>query len=87
MRKVMQLVVLNSLGNFGKTTILNLVYDTLVNHGATIRTTKTNLGRNPKDFEVILNYNGKTIVIYTMGDITDNLIETMEKYALIPVDF
>jgi ABC-type dipeptide/oligopeptide/nickel transport system ATPase component len=56
----------------GKSTTLNLVYDLLVERGATVEKEKIVLG-NPiqKDFECVLNYKGKKIAFYTMGDYVD----------------
>jgi energy-coupling factor transporter ATP-binding protein EcfA2 len=83
----MKVIMLRGPSSCGKTTILNLVYDTLMNtHNATIHTAKMPLGGNSKDFEAILNYNGKTVSIFTMGDYSIGVTNTMKKYAGFPAD-
>jgi len=78
----MEVIMLDGPGSCGKTTTLNLVYSELTTiHGATVHTNKTPLGGNQQDFEVILNYNGKTVAIFTMGDFSNMIINAMNKYA------
>jgi ABC-type cobalamin/Fe3+-siderophores transport system ATPase subunit len=85
MKKETKLIVLFGPNNCGKTATLTLCCDTLIStHGATINTKKKYI--NQKDFEVILDYKGKTVAIYTMGDRTNELIAAIKKYASIPVD-
>jgi ABC-type dipeptide/oligopeptide/nickel transport system ATPase component len=65
----------------GKSTTLNLVYDSLVERGATVEKEKIVLG-NPiqKDFECVLNYKGKKIAFYTMGDFPDKIGGEIKPY-------
>ena len=73
--------------NSGKTTTLNLVYDHLAKiAGAHIIRPKTRLGGDPKDFECELNYKGRNIVFYTMGDFRHLLRQQIVNYAANAVD-
>jgi predicted AAA+ superfamily ATPase len=81
----MKVIMLRGPRKCGKTPILTLCDDTLMNiHGTTIHTEKEFLNEN--DFKVILNYKGKTVAIYTMGDYSTKVIEAMKEYANKSVD-
>jgi hypothetical protein len=77
----MKIIMLSGDTNKGKSTTFNLVYDSL--NPKTIVEPKKLLG-NPiyKDFECIIEYEGKRIAFYTMGDFPNYLIEAFEKYKI-----
>ena len=86
----MKVIMLTGPSSCGKTTILNLVYDELIQAGAAITTARVQLGTNPLDFETELSYakKGKTkkVAIFSMGDLANEVIGAMKKYAKIGVD-
>lgn len=77
----MKIIALKGPGSSGKSTTLNLVYDKLIHLGAKVLVPKTFL-LNPKqiDFECILEYTGKKIAFYTMGDYSGKTIGAIDKY-------
>jgi DNA-binding LacI/PurR family transcriptional regulator len=84
----MKIIVLEGESDVGKTNILNLVYDTLTNTGkATVRVVKERVLEGERDFETVLKMKGKTVAIYTMGDLDKELIEAVKKYDSQKVDF
>ena len=83
----MKVIMLKGPHSCGKTTVLNLVYDMLVDtHGAAVKKHKSPLGGNKKDFEAVLDYNGTTVAIYTMGDYSCAVTDAMQKYASCNAD-
>jgi len=82
----MRIIALEGDSSCGKTTTLNLVYDVLISKGAVVSVSKTKVGGDPKDFEIILTYMGKKVAIYTMGDYSKSTIEAIEKYDLLGID-
>lgn len=83
----MKIIMLSGAPNSGKTTTLNLVYDHLTKiAGANIIRPKTRLGGDPKDFECELDYKGRNIVFYTMGDFRHLLRQQIVNYAAKAVD-
>lgn len=70
-----KIIVLTGQSNCGKSSTLNLVYDQIFSKGAKIIIPKKTLGDpNQKDFTTVLDYKGRRIAFYTMGDYSDNLI-------------
>ena len=63
----------------GKTTTLNIVYQILLAQGA-ISTNRQQEGGNPKDFSDLLQWQGKKIAIYTMGDYSGALVTAIRYY-------
>lgn len=76
----MKVIVLRGGAGSGKTTTINLVYDELVNKGATLTEPRTQVGGNEKDFECILNCEGKSIAFFSMGDAANPVIKAMLDY-------
>lgn len=52
----------------GKTTVINDVYNRLIQNGATIIIPRKQVGANPKDFEAVLTYQNKSVAFMSMGD-------------------
>lgn len=47
---------------------MNVVYEELIAKGARVLKHRTLVGENPKDFECIVHYEGKSVGMYSMGD-------------------
>jgi hypothetical protein len=70
----------------GKTTTLNLVYDS-IKQSADIIEEKTTIGKpEDKDFECIIRYNGKIVAFYTLGDISHAVCNAFKKYDDLSCD-
>ncbi len=83
----MNIIMLSGASDSGKTTTLNMVYDQLVTKlGATITQPKSKLGGDPDDFECTLNYRGKCIAIFTMGDYAYSVMNAMDTYSALKCD-
>lgn len=65
--------------NVGKTTVINEIYDELYNQKNVV-VKKKQVGENPKDFEAVLNFNGKNIAFLSMGDSRETVDEYVNKY-------
>ena len=65
----------------GKTTTLNYVFDALIGNDTIIIEEKEQVGSNPSDFSCIIEYKGKRIAFYTMGDYSGKLKEAIDRYA------
>lgn len=81
----MKVIVLTGDSSSGKTTTLNIVYNEVISLGGT-STNKQTLGGNPKDFSDIVNWMGKKIAFYTMGDYSKYLIDASKKYDASGID-
>lgn len=83
----MQIIVLKGKSNTGKTTTLNLVYDIILQGGATPIGNKQTLG-NPKqnDFEIIVEWKSKKIGFFTMGDYSTYLANAIYRYEKLDCD-
>ncbi|MBP3366673.1 MAG: hypothetical protein J6K96_06715 [Treponema sp.] len=69
-------------GNTGKTTVINDIYDTLINTGATVKHNKKQIGGNQNDFTAVLSYKGKNIAFLSMGDyrtVVDDYVNNYRK--------
>jgi thymidylate kinase len=78
----MEIIMLEGPGSCGKTTTINLVYDTLsATPGTTVITAKSQLGDNTKDFEAMLMYNGKKVALFSMGDLSNEVVNAMKRYS------
>lgn len=64
----------------GKTTILNYVFDVLCSNGAAYIEDKKPLGSEPQDFSCVIDYNGKKVAFFTMGDYSRKVSEAIDKY-------
>lgn len=77
----MKIIALKGPSSKGKTSTLTLVYDELINLGASVLVAKSILGDpKQKDFECIIEYLGKKIVFYTMGDFSGCTIDAINGY-------
>lgn len=81
----MKIIMLKGPDNSGKTTTLNLVYDELVKRNAAVKF-KVELGWKGDDFASILNYNNKTVAIFSMGDYVDDIKRAIEYFDHKSVD-
>lgn len=77
----MKIVLLSGKPNTGKTTTLNLVYNSLLSSSAHILQPRSILGSNPNDFECILSYTGKVVAIYSAGDLISDCYSAIVKYC------
>lgn len=81
----MELIVLAGPDSCGKTTTINLVYNRVLAAGG-VSTGRTALGSNPLDFEDVVNYKGKRVAFFSMGDYAGALINAIHRYNALPVD-
>ncbi|GHV26646.1 hypothetical protein AGMMS4952_07090 [Spirochaetia bacterium] len=80
----MKVIMLRGPGSCGKTETLNIVYNHLfARSGTSIITPKSQLGKDPRDFETVLNYGGVKVAIFTMGDFSIYVVNAMQKYSVI----
>ena len=83
----MEIIILSGKDNCGKTTTLNLIYDSINPPPADIIEEKKSINDpKNKDFECIIRYNGKTVAFYTNGDYKKCLIMAIKEYAKKPCD-
>lgn len=78
-----KIIVVYGNSSVGKTTVINEIYDELLNQGSSVVTQKKQIGGNPKDFEAVLNFCGKDIAFLSMGDFrmtVDEYVNTYNKY-------
>ena len=73
-------IMIEGKSNVGKTTILNYVFDILCSNGATYIEDKKPLGSEPQDFSCIIDYNGKKVAFFTMGDSSREISKAIDKY-------
>ena len=83
----MKIIMLSGNSSCGKTTTLNKVYEFINPTIENIIKEKSKLGGDPKDFECIIKYNGKTVAFFTMGDFSSYLIKAFERYDKMQCDF
>lgn len=81
----MEIIALRGSSTCGKTGTLIMVYNQLLANGG-ISTNKQKLGGNPRDFSDIVNYKGKTIAFYTMGDYSYCTTDAIKDYDQQNVD-
>ncbi|MDP4239772.1 MAG: hypothetical protein Q8904_09935 [Bacteroidota bacterium] len=72
----MRIITLKGDSDKGKTTTLNIVYNTLLNNGGK-STNKQKLGGDPNDFFDLVIYNNQKIYFFTMGDYSGYLIDSI----------
>jgi GTPase SAR1 family protein len=81
----MKIVALRGDSNSGKTTSLNMLYAELLNRGAKpINPQHALPGKN--DFECVVEYGGKKIAIFSLGDFIFALGLAMGYYSALEVD-
>ena len=83
----MKIIMLSGKSGCGKTTTLNKVYDFINPTEENIISAKRKLGGDIKDFECVIEYNGKTVAFFTMGDYSIFLLKAFEKYEKKQYDF
>lgn len=66
--------------NTGKTTVINEIYNVLLQKGAIVKVSKRKIGENPYDFYGVLEYNKKTVSFLSMGDCRTIVDEFVTKY-------
>lgn len=81
----MDIIALKGGTSCGKTTTLNMAHDKLISAGGT-STAKKPEGGDPKDFSDIVEWGGKKIAFFTMGDYAYAVIDAVRKYDAIPCD-
>ena len=64
----MKVIMIEGESRVGKTTALNAIYDKLLSNGGIAVMPKKQEGSNEMDFSSIIDYNGKKIAFFTMGD-------------------
>lgn len=77
--KKMNIIVLVGPSSCGKSTTLNIVYQLLLTQGA-VSTNRQQEGGNPKDFSDIVEWQGKKIAFFTMGDYSGALVTAIRYY-------
>ena len=78
-----RIIVVYGSGSTGKTTVVNDVYDYLIQNGASVAKSKKQIGGNPNDFEAVLSFKGKTVAFLSMGDyrtVVDDYVNKNKKY-------
>lgn len=83
----MKIIMLSGKSNCGKTTTLNKVYEFINPKDENIIRAKSKLGGDIKDFECLIEYNGRTVAFFTMGDYSSYLLKAFEKYKKKQCDF
>ena len=81
----MKIIVLAGPNSCGKTSTLNIVYNLLFNDGG-VPTNRKQLGANPNDFLAIIEWKGKKIAIFTMGDYSGELVRATKEFASLNCD-
>lgn len=81
----MKIIALIGPSACGKTTTLNIVYDRLLATGG-ISTHRRSLGGGPHDFSDIVNWKGKTVAFFTMGDYSGHLVNATRHYHGLHID-
>ena len=62
------IIVVYGKSGTGKTTIINDVYNNLIQKGAAVKMPRKQVGANPKDFEAVLTYQNKSSAFMSVGD-------------------
>ena len=76
----MNIIALVGPPSCGKTTTLNILYQMLLVQGG-VSTNRQQLGGNRNDFSDIVRWNGRSIVIFTMGDYSTQLIQAVQQFS------
>jgi hypothetical protein len=87
----MKIIVLTGQEKVGKTTVLNLVYDDLIdstkpNPWNIIHRKSTKGNPNQRDFSCVLEKNGKKIAFYTMGDYATHVIGAIDIFIGLDIE-
>ncbi len=71
----MKIIVLNGQSGSGKTTTLGMVYKQLTEVlGASVIRSKSRIRQDSIDFECVLDYQNKKVAMFTMGDISIDVL-------------
>lgn len=81
----MRIIALRGGSSCGKTATINLVHDRVLLNGG-VSTCKTKVGGDIRDFSDVVNYKGKRVAFYSMGDLAYATIDAINKYNAIGVD-
>lgn len=81
----MRIIALRGGDNCGKTETLTMVYNSVITSGGN-STNKQQIGADPRDFSDIVNYNGKTIAFFTMGDLSGATKLAISHYNTLNID-
>ncbi len=73
-----KIIVIYGDSNVGKTTVINEIFDALVNNK---KIPKQQAGANKNDFTAVLQLNGKHIAINSMGDIKYHVDSCIQQFA------
>jgi broad-specificity NMP kinase len=78
----MKIILLSGKPGTGKSTTFNLLYDKIIEEERpeTIPIKKELGNKKNKDFECVVNYKGKKVALYSMGDYDINCIEAIIKH-------
>jgi len=81
--KDMKIILIAGKPNTGKSTTLNILYDKLTDKGARniIEKRKPVGNKKENDFQCVINWNGKSVAIFSMGDILRDIINAIIQYA------
>lgn len=77
----MRILALIGPSSCGKTTTLNLVYDSIIAKGGG-STNRQPQGGNPHDFSDIVRWNGRSIAFFTMGDFSKPLMDAIRDFDI-----
>ena len=80
-----KIIVVYGASSTGKTTVVNDIYDNLIKQGALVTKSKMKVGGNPKDFEAVLSFKGKSIAFLSMGDYRSVVDDYVSKYKMYDV--
>ena len=75
-----KILVVYGEGNTGKTTVVNDIYNELINKGAAVVVARKKIGGDINDFTGVLEYKGKKIGFLSMGDFRKKVDEYVSKY-------
>ena len=77
----MKIIMVKGNSDSHKTTTINLVYFQLLQSGAAVIEPRTQAGGLLFDFETLLEYNGKTVGICSMGDMYGYVKQMLKRFA------
>lgn len=80
-----KIIVVYGDNNVGKTTVINEIYDELINQGATVIKAKRRIGGDFNDFKSVLSFQNKSVAFLSMGDYrktVDTYVNSYSKYNI-----
>ncbi|HZY37343.1 MAG TPA: hypothetical protein VFE53_11875 [Mucilaginibacter sp.] len=81
----MKIIALIGPSGCGKTTTLSIVYNRLLANGG-VSNNRQQLGANPNDFSDIVNWQGKQVAFFSMGDYSGYLVNATRYYRGLNID-